>query len=74
VFSGKNLIPPPALATRLAPTPHLRCQAQKASSDIDENLDSVSIVVPVTPMTIMLNKRVMLMVFVEPAVVVMIIG
>ena len=43
-------------------------------SDIDKNLGSAFIVVPIAPMAVMLNKRMMLMVGVEPTRVVMVIS
>jgi hypothetical protein len=42
-------------------------------SDVDKNLSSTFIVVPIALMAVMLNKRVMLMMFVEPTLVVMVI-
>ena len=42
-------------------------------SDVDKNLGSVFIVVPIALMAVMLNKRMMLVMFVEPTLVVMVI-
>jgi hypothetical protein len=42
--------------------------------DVDKNPDSAFIVVPVALMAIMLDKRMMLMMFVEPPLVVMIVS
>ena len=41
--------------------------------DVDKNLGSAFIVVPIALMAVMLNKRVMAMMFVEPTRVVMVI-
>jgi hypothetical protein len=43
-------------------------------SDVDKNLGSAFIVVPIALMAVMLNKRMMLVMFVEPTLVVMVIG
>ena len=43
-------------------------------SEVDKNLGSAFIVVPIALMAVMLNKRVMLVVFVEPTLVVMVIS
>jgi hypothetical protein len=50
---------------------HLRCQA---CSDIDENPGSALIVVPITLVAAMLNKGLMLMMFVEPTRLVVVIS
>lgn len=44
------------------------------STNVDKNLGAAFIVVPIALMAAMLNKRVMLMIFVEPTLVVMIIS
>jgi hypothetical protein len=43
-------------------------------SDIDKNLGSAFIMAPIAPMTAVLNKRVVVMMFVDPTLVVMVIG
>jgi hypothetical protein len=48
-------------------------QGQKASN-VDKNLGAAFIVVPITLMAAMLNKRVMLMICVEPTLGVMVIS
>ena len=43
------------------------------STNVDKNLGAAFIVVPIALMAVMLNKRVMLMMLVEPTLVVMVI-
>jgi hypothetical protein len=45
----------------------------QAFLDVDKNAGSAFIVVPIAAMTAMLNKRVMVMLIVEPTLVVMVI-
>ncbi len=49
----------------------LNCSLVYGFSDIDKNLGAAFIVVPIALMAVMLNKRVMLMMFVKPTFVVM---
>ena len=53
---------------------HQSFQDQEARSDGDKNTDAIFIVVPIALMAVMLNKRVMVMMFVEPTLVVMVIS
>jgi hypothetical protein len=43
-------------------------------ANVDKNLRPAFIVVPIAPMAVMLNKRMMLVMFVEPTFVVMVIS
>ena len=47
--------------------------SRKACSDVDKNLGAAFIVVPIALMAVMLNKRMMVMMFIEPTRVVMVI-
>jgi hypothetical protein len=71
---GSNLISASRPGNAICSDASRALPSSKAGSDIDENLGSALIVVPITPMTVVLNKRVMLMMFVEPATVVMVIS
>jgi hypothetical protein len=58
----------------LTHSPTSVAKIKKACSDVDENLDSAFIVVPIAAMAVMLNKRMMVMMFVKPTRVVMVIS
>ena len=51
-----------------------RCQGRKAYSDVDKNLGAAFIVVPIALMAVMLNKPMMVMMLVEPALAIMVIS
>ena len=54
--------------------PHQRCQKGETFSDIDKNLGSTFIVIPISLMAVMLNERTVVMMFVEPTHTVMVIS
>ncbi len=53
---------------------HWQCVAKRNYLDIDKETRAAFIVVPIAPMTVVLDVRMMLVMFINPTFVVMVIG